>query len=682
VAHLGVLKSMRKRQSLVTLATALLFLSPAMAEELPTIKVDTLAEPVFAARCWTTAIAPTADGSFDYIAEYYNYGSRFPNAAPEWVVLDLKSGKQKSVTDIPGYANSNYQISNQLRAANGRIFFSVYGNRINYYDPTERTIKTLGQLIPTPAGVGYSFFYRLSIGPDGKLYATTQSNNRKTALAQIDTETLEWKVWTDLGSDDRTENLTYGYYHAADPPWVYITVGQGEWRLVAVNLETGESRVLGEPAKWMELQPMGPAIRAGFVLEPDPSFDLGGKPSVYEGNLLHSTNGARKQFWWCHDGALYPANQGAEASVIPGTHYKDRWPAQAAAVALPEVEIGQLSGDGKANVRWHMPRSDASGEVQLKIDGVEPIDLESLTAIGGDLLLGSAKQYNGFFTYNMKTGETTTFGKHGPSRPATAVVDGKVYICGYPSSILYVYDPQQEWKTDVNPKQLGHFKGLTMTHYAYWLIPGPNNRLYFGGRCERGVTGSGLGWYDLSDGSFHGHHDGLNFLTPRGMRLIESQQRIVFSGELSDDPNAKTSKPEEAQLILFDMDLNEQKRLTVKPGLTNTGWLYPGLTETEIISCINDGKLQALYRYDVKQEKLLAWQDMTTPVSKISRQPGTENYWALLSGGVVGRLDPQTLTVTAVGKFSQPVGSLHWVGDELYGSAGSKLLRIDTAGMK
>ncbi|MCW5882715.1 MAG: hypothetical protein KIS91_17420, partial [Anaerolineae bacterium] len=227
-----------------------LFFAHVALAQVPTIEVHSAGSPVVSARCWTQAVGQRPDGGYTFIAQYFNHQSKLPNAAPEWVLIDLETGKQQ-VFNLPGYSNSNYQQKNCLRAANGRIFFSASGGHIHYYDPPTNSMKTLGSLLPDKSG--YSFFYRLEFGPDGMLYATTQSSNRRTALARIDPNTLEHKVWFDLGDPERKDGLTYGYYHQADPPWVYIGVGQNIWRLVALNTETGEHRVLGTPTTWVEL---------------------------------------------------------------------------------------------------------------------------------------------------------------------------------------------------------------------------------------------------------------------------------------------------------------------------------------------------------------------------------------------------------------------------------------------
>src|SRR5690606_18433867 len=105
------------------------------------------------------------------------------------------------------------------------------------------------------------------------------------------------------------------------------------------------------------------------------------------------------------------------------------------------------------------------------------------------------------------------------------------------------------------------------------------------------------------------HHNNLNFHKPRGMVVRESINRIVLSGELQDDPNATTAKPQESQFVVFDLDLNEIERITLKPGLINTGRLFPATKPDEFVGLINHPatKQFTLYRYNLTRKSIEQW---------------------------------------------------------------------------
>jgi|GEM_PF-5658268 len=647
-------------------------------ESMSVLPVRVLTHPIRSARCWTTALSPDGKGSFDFIAQFYNYKYSRQDASvlPEWVVANLATGRTKTMR-LPGFANSNYSVKTQLRAANGRIFFSAYGNWIHYYDPSTRSVNTLGQLIEADSRIRYQFFYRLVFGPDGKLYAATQSNNGKVAIAQIDPDTLKWQVWQDIGSTDRAEALTYGYYLAADPPWVYVAVGKGEWRLVGLNIQTGEQRVLSDVVQWVELQTQAAGVRASFTLKPDPSYDLAGKDMVYEQNTLHLKDGRRKQIWWCQDGKLYPAVEGGNPQVLPGKLLSERFNRTAnTKIEFPEVKLEKPSADNSIPLRYKFAGASTWQTHTLKIDTVEPIQLESFHALPDGRLLGNSVQYNGFYLFDPTTSALQTSGRHGPSRPRMADFGDKVYFAGYPNCVLHIYDAGKPWQNGQNPRQLGYFGSKSRAHYAYKLIPASNGRLYNLGRCERGVTGSGVAYYDTKDQSFHGHNDNLNFLKPRGMVVLESIGCVVVSGELQDDPNASEPKPTTAQLVVFDMDLKELKRITVRKQLPSTGWLYAAPNPEQVIGCIQHDDINSIYRFDIANEKLLAFEQQSVPIDELFIRPSDQSWWVRRSDNILCRLDPQTLALTVIGRMESSVSRLTWQRDTLYGYSHSALVRV------
>jgi len=67
----------------------------------------------------------------------------------------------------------------------------------------------------------------------------------RTSVIRINPDTLEYQDVTGLGVPGR-RSLTYGYYMAIEPPWVYVAVGQGQWELWSVD--GGRPGAIGAPA--------------------------------------------------------------------------------------------------------------------------------------------------------------------------------------------------------------------------------------------------------------------------------------------------------------------------------------------------------------------------------------------------------------------------------------------------
>lgn len=664
----------------------------AHAQNLKQLTVTELGKPIQTARRMTEAVAaPTPEHPAGvFIGQFFNYGYGDPRYAnlPEWLVLDLATGEQQRF-DLPGYANGNYRIDNQCRAANGRIFFGAAGAQVHYYEPKTNRMETLGSVLP--ADKGYSFLYRLEFGNDGMLYGGAQSSNGYGGVVQINPDTLAVRAWTEINTQ-REEKLTYVYYLALDAPWIYAMVGKGKWQLIAINTETNEKRLLKDGAEWMSASYRADGVRFSMKIPVTPDIQLpaAGEKARVEGNRLLSPT-AINEYWIAVDGALYPQNLEKNEQNLPARTQELKPYVPAKDDLAQVVEIGDCDSQGQVVVQWR-PAGAAEDVLRVttgKVTRTRPIHLESLVLLPDGSLLGNAQQYCGFFRYYPAAERMEVFPSHGPSGPVHLVQDGINYFVGYPNTIMYSYDPTRPWnpapkgatvpaEPQYNPRALGHFGTDAKTHFAYYLRPSASGRMYFAGRCERGVTGGGVGWYDRTDNSFHGHHRDLNFLTPRGLLVCDSLSRVVYSGQLNDDPNATTPKPSEAQLVVFDLDLNEVERLTVKPGLTHTGKLYPGVKPDEIIGHIDNDKTKqyALYRYNLAQRKLLQWVDLPAPLGGIFERPSDHTWWCQDDNKVLYRFDPATLKVTPVAQLDRGIASPIWVGDVLYGRNEAALVRV------
>ncbi|MBI4023565.1 MAG: hypothetical protein HY360_01200 [Verrucomicrobia bacterium] len=621
------------------------------------LKTQLVSVPVRSSRAWSTALASNSRGGFNFITQFYEYKS----AAPvEYVVLDLQTGKCAITEGDSGqYTNSNYQHGNQVRARNGRIFFSELGNVITYYDPADETIKKVGEVADPE--MGDKFVFRLEFGPDGMIYGATQAKDLPTVV-QIDPDTLKYKVLGQVGKN--RVSYSYGYYLAADPPWVYVAVGQTPWELAALNIKTRESKVLKVCAG------------AGWI-----SLDLKEEGIIAKLISYKDTPEAKQDIFWCADGVIHPFEPNYDPAKLP---FKPRSvkPIHSPVVKPPELDLSQLNpdADGAGHVFWRPADSkDAWKDVPFKVKYITPVAIESLIALPNGTLLGNAKQYHGFFSYNPADKKTSFYGAHGPSQGPRTIMNGLVYIAGYPSSVLYRYDPSKPWTSnrlleesqdapaELNPLKLGNFRPHTDTHYACFLEPSKNGRLYFGGRRERTGTGGGVGFYDPVKKSFGGHHEGLNFLKPRGMVLMDEQERIIYSGVVQEDPGGTGKMPTEAQLVCYDMELKEAERITIRPKLQNTGALYK-VSPTQIIGLVSE---KGIYRYDLAQKKCLNWSSLPFEMTGAKAQKQNDrSIWAILGAKTLVRVDPSTCRVDIAGEFDGPVTCMTWVGDDLYAATG------------
>jgi hypothetical protein len=187
-----------------------------------------------------------------------------------------------------------------------------------------------------------------------------------------------------------------------------------------------------------------------------------------------------------------------------------------------------------------------------------------------------------------------------------------------------------------------------------------------------------VGYYEPATKRFAGSHDHLNFMQPRGMVVLPGLGRVVLSGDLIDDPDQPVGKPAEAQLVVYDLELKELERITVKPGLPGTGALHP-VDGKRFIGLIRGRDVNALYLYDLEQRAVVKWVDLPSRMDRFTRHPQQGWYVGWLGGQLV-KVDPATLELTPLAALEQAPTCLTWAGGALYGSYGAELVRITWPG--
>lgn len=617
------------------------------------LRVELLGSQVRSARAWTSAVVPNARGGWNFITQSWEHGSQDP---PEWVVVDLQTGATK-LFDAPRneYAVNKFQVRTQLRAPNGRVFFPLSDMGLAYYEPADETVKVLPPVI-TPPGPD-KIIFDAKLGPDGMLYAGTQSNRLPT-IVQIDPKTLKTRVLGHVGHDRKT--YSYAYQLAVDPPWVYATVGEMPWELAALNIDTGESRILATRSgdqPWMSLETRPEGIRAQLITG------------------VHTPQ-VHSDYVWCVDGKTLPADLGTR----PSFKAHKLVPPDASIPGAPDIDITRLNPDisGIGRIRWRPAGSTDWKVAEFKVKHTTPIDIEALIALPDGSVLGGSKQYHGLFKTD---GSSLAFlGGPTPSRTVFEVLDGTVYAAGYPNSVLYAYDPGRPWtgttadkasEPGANPRMLGNFAQSGAKYGAFMTASA--DRLYYAGWLERDGVGTGVGYYQPSTKQFGGQHDRLADLMPSGLAFVPDVQRVVLSTHVRHGSQAT-----HGELVVLDKDLKEVDRFVVRPDLADTGLVFATPLKGVIIAVTSD----AVYRYAITEKHLVDWKPLSGTVLAVApRRDGS--LWAVVGASLV-RIDPRTLdTVTFGSPDSLPAGIEHlvWQGADLYASVGADLYRIARVGL-
>jgi hypothetical protein len=671
---------MQTKLWMVALVAGILSAGAALAQELPVARVETVAKPVVTSRLFVSGLAPNTRGGWTWIGEFMNYSStnkpkhkvdmpgggfyyayddvaQRPEA--EWVVADLATGTSK-VVKWPGFHGGPTCL-----APNGRLFFGVDYAHLYYYDPAADTVKTAGCV--KDSIIALRWFYRLILGPDELIYGSAQTTNGVTVLMRLNPDTLEYKLFENVGLPGRRKDLTYGYYLAVDPPWMYVAVGQGNWELFAVNADTGETKCLAD------VQGEGCRITvtqgADFCTASVTTKDQNTSYTLVDGQALA---GATPK--------ATPVSQKKYTKV----EWRNTKPMDIS--NPPELDAArpvEVGAQGAGGIHWRPAGSTVNWKtVGFAIENAMPVRIERLTLLPDGSLLGNGYSYQGFFRYYPQTKKLDYFGKHGPETLATAVCDGKVWICGYPNVNLSVYDPAKPWtskKADrlpggapaVNPQFIDYFgQGCTEAHRCSFLLAPGNGRIYICGTRERWSTGTGLGYYDVATAKKLGLGTANKEVDPAGFIALPKLNRLVFSG------SGKT----DGRLVIYDMDLNEIERVQLKGDLTNTGALYATDSDDRFLGVYTDPatKKQVLYLYDLSAKKMVHSVELAGEPGLIFRRAdGT--YWLIMDAKLL-TVNTETLTLTPICMLDRGFGFPTWVGQAILGSAGGELVRTTVPG--
>lgn len=613
-----------------------------------TLPVTLIGTPIVTARQWTTGLAPRGGGGWSFVCQSWLHGEDVPT---EWVIVNLESATYQ-IVEGPNkiYANSNNQIAsentgytttNQIRASNGRIFFlessdsnvtGGIGDRLNiaYYDPSDELVHQLPELEDS-TGNRHAITYSNVFNVDGSvLYCGTQAAISYFPIVYtVDPDTLAQSIIGEVGQA-ASANPKYAYYLARDVgnDLLYVAVGQDPWEVVAIDVTDGSQTVLATTTTGTQ------AI----------AFDAmanGWRCTVIDDGVL--------TLYWMADGALeaYPGSGAPSGGARTVTPYSNPL------TDPPTIDWSQ----GVERVLYR-PNGETGvfTLVEYEVSNKASATLESMTPLMDGTVLGNAEQYLGF--YRMLSGELEWYGEwpQGLSSPIVLQVNSSlVYMAGYPNGALYAYDPSAAWSpSSDNPASIGEFHTSSGVKYTYYLqLVG--DRLYQAGRRERDSSGSGIGYYDTAAETFTGETAApLDNLIPRGFIVCEEAERVVFSGEI-------LSGGDDAELVVYDLDLNQLDTYLVGEGIQNTGELYATSDPSVIVGVTNDSPYY-IYRFNVLTGAVTDLDTLGAAVGAGAYRASDRSLWVML-GTTLSRIDLDTLDVRSVQTIAD-VTLMAWAVDD------------------
>lgn len=668
-------------------------------EQAPKLQTESMGEPARGVNVWERWMVPNADGkSWDllqiYFKEYYG---------PTWLfAVDLGTGqvKKQRLAD-----DHQFYLSGRALGFDGKYYIAMPSRKtwsmdLFVYDPATNTVEERGEIVP---GLGGEV-RPLVVGPDGRIYGTGTRGNR-VGLYIYDPKL--GKVVKDFGSvgPSHPNGAWSRYVMGVDDTHAYIASGMiPAWYLVAVNLETGEQKVLLE----------SPTERKMDILEQFP----GAYARIPQGG-----GAPDKEYWLYHGQAL------------PKLNDTPPWPGKTSpwdkAMPKPEVYFDQIDPDVEGNaVVWYRSQEDAKAEKKLRGDGagIEKSDPARLKTLGwksvrlegvpayphrinplsilpDGRLYGTGDDYVGTFIFDPKTDQTNYCGPRTGLAPYTTIVcGGKLYSSGYAGGPLFVYDPGQPWTMGKggppnqpalgpeNPHRVGELDRSTRVAIMHSSALGADGRIYFGGFGERGYTGGGLGWYDPKTGEINGLWKPLSGYAVQWIAPVLDGRLIAISTICAPDELNNNQVPEEARLFIYDVSAQKFVRDIVPVPKGHTTGLIAEVAPGRLLGLTSDRDHKdrsILYGLDVSTGAVLFTRELPSPVSTDAYwphwvdpsyeyhafAPGPDGFiWTYLKDVLV-RIDPKDASVHVVGRVD-PVGWPTFVGRDLYLSGHEQLRRI------
>jgi len=658
----------------------------------PALTVEDVCTPVTTTHRGELMWVPNPDGKTYDLLQWYWRGYGGPTQV---YIMDLASGEQKQA-GIPD--RLQIHICGRAIAPDGKLWIATpnwrEGMYLFTYDPATNEFTNLGMKVPDLSGEKRD----LTVAPDGKIYGTgSYMKERKAGAYQIDPATGKVTIYGPIGPS-HAPNGVWGYSIAADDRYIYVASGKIPWYLVVYDRQTKKDSVL-------------------FTTE-----NVGGFVGVRQhrhGCSARVKLGPKSptKTYWLYQGKAVEQKQPNEKPPWPVPADSKPWVTWP---PKPEVSLVRADPDpqGNAEIWYRTPEAKAAAPKNPPADAkpedlgwkvfrfqvpIYPIGIHRVLELWDGRIFGTAGYYEGNFLYDPKTDKAVHPGKIGLSHYATAILDKKIYMSGYPTSPLFVYDPSKPWTAGTGPVggralastdprsnprlliRLGR-KEYAGTHKMYAAVTGADGKVYFGGKWVRDGAAGGLAWWDPKTKKAGGFWKPLSNAQITHMTTVNDGKLIIISTRRVSDPLLGKPTLESGRLFFFDVAKGEIVRhLDPVPKAKGAG-LVVGVGSRVIGWTENpaDKNSSVLYAVDIDRNDRVTRKVLPVPlpvrIGSNQKEPfdfrlGPDGkVWTFMQNVLV-RIAPEDLSVEPVGRVDRG-GRIAFSGKDIYLSGSTALRRI------
>lgn len=684
----------------------------AALEAAPEIKFEELAEGPAVSVQGPIWWVPNPDGkTWDMVMIY----SRRYQGPHEAFIYDTatKELKKAAVPELEKVA-SNFHIVPYFLINGKMIIRSGIGpnNCLYTYDPATNELKFGGFPLGENVITGEGFW---APNEDGTLFGgfgPLARDPTKVGFYTIDPVTLKGEFLGEVGPESKTRAWEYGGV-IMDGDWIYARYGHSPWRLYGMNVKTRQGKVIAQTEQII-------GDRKTITFRTNNEY-----PGVYV--TITGLKGAPKdetKAFWLRDGELTPCETVAKIAtpVPPWTNDKLAKPRRnfyGQGEQVPkgmEVIRGRADAEGKVTV-WYRFSDMAMAEavktttgvwqrIQLPAIKLYPDPIRRMVPLADGSLFTLGDGYGQALVFDPKTNQTKILGATMSVYKLLPVGD-KLYLAGYPSSQVWIYDPAKPWTVGTamaadtppdngdeaeatdksNPAKVAVLKDFADIHIPWAAAEGADGRVYFGGKVVRIGDGGGMGWWDPRENKAGGFHKPFDNYPVFWMCSAANGRYILCSTKTARSPDNTDYIPPRGRIFVYDTTTHElihqfEDERLVMPGYITEA--QPGLVMGYAPTTDKEGKNTGLlYGFDPVAGKIL-WTKPVPPAPSTNFSfmkrgayffaKGPDGFiWATM-GGVLARINPQTAEVLPVGKMED--NQLVFLNGDVYVAGSPRFRKI------